>query len=73
MKQEIIIKIEEEIVTPHTFADMVANSGIPESKSFWTKFGNLDSIKCVLLSHGYSLNKGYTSVENQFVQFTVCK
>lgn len=73
MKTEIIIRTQEEIITPKMFAVLVAEQGVPVGKTFWCNFGSTDCCKCILLSHGYTLKRGMVSIENKFQQFTVIK
>jgi hypothetical protein len=73
MKQEIIIKTNEEVITPGEFAILVASKGVPVGKTFWCQLGSIDSIKCILLSHNCSYIRGLVSAENKYLQFTVVK
>ena len=68
---EIIIKTKADVITPTQFANQIASKGMPIGKTFWCSFGSIDCIKCICLSHGHSIEKGYLSVENKYQQFTV--
>jgi hypothetical protein len=73
MKQtvEIITVKNVELITPKTFAINVVKNGIPVGKTFWCSYGSVASIECILLSHGHSLKRLETSIENRFQQFIV--
>lgn len=73
MKTEIIIKTNEEVITPDEFATLVATKGVPVNETFWCQLGSMDSIKCILISHNYNYTRGLVSAENKYLQFTVVK
>lgn len=73
MKTEIIIKTNEEVITPGEFATLVATKGVPVNETFWCQLGSMDSIKCILVSHNHNYTRGLVSAENKYLQFTVVK